>query len=205
MLLSLPKLSARLLECSLPKCDSHLSEIDKCCEDLLTCLSSSAQSCFPLRQSRSKVVTGWNEFVHEPMRVASFWNRIWVDAGCPSAGVLAQIRKRTKAQYKYAIRRVKRRRDHIVRKKIGSAIDSRNNCEFWREVKKVKSSTSGPRRPIPVIDGLIDVADICSNFRNKPSSILNSSTTTTDSLLSEIGSCVSLDAVSDIYIYLFLR
>ena len=35
------------------------------------------------------------------------WNKIWDEAGCPSTGVLSQLKKHAKTRYKYPVRRLK--------------------------------------------------------------------------------------------------
>ena len=60
----------------------------------------------------------------------------------PSSVVLAQIRKRLKSRYKYAVRRIKPRKDHIICKKIGATLSSKICKQFWREVKNnIKQSS----------------------------------------------------------------
>ena len=84
---------------------------------------------------------------------ANFWHNIWREAGSPTTGVLFQIKKSSKSRYKYEVRRLKRRKEHIRRMKIAEALThSKNMAEFWRQVRAVtkKSSTS----PVPSVDGV---------------------------------------------------
>ncbi len=46
---------------------------------------------------------GWNDHVHKVRESAILWNRIWVEAGCPEAAVLFDLRKQTKKAYKYTL------------------------------------------------------------------------------------------------------
>ena len=148
--------------------------IDTACEKLFSCLHSAAQDSLPKRSKRSKVIPGWNDSVRILRSKATFWNRVWTECGCPSIGVLSQIRKRTKTRYKYAVRSAKRRKDHTVSRKISSALSNRNNRLSWKEIKRIKLASSGKQAPSPIIDGLIKVADITNNFSSKLGSILNS-------------------------------
>ena len=111
VLSTLPVLSPELLECSNVTCVVHKAQIDSSYPRLLASLSTSAHVCFPARSKCSKVVPGWNMHVRKFKDSAVFWNTVWVEAGCPSSGVVFDLRKRTKAKYKYAIRKVKRRKD----------------------------------------------------------------------------------------------
>ena len=105
---------------------------------------------------------------------ALFWNRLWSDNGCPSSGVLSQIRKKAKSRYKYAVRSLKRRKDHIVSKKISSALTGRHNRVFWQEIKRVKRSKTAKRSQSSIVDGFTNMRDITNNFHNRLSTVLNS-------------------------------
>ncbi len=120
-----------LLSCRSPSCVSHHEEIDRFCTQFLACLSNAATLCFPVKRKKQKTLPGWNDHVRHFRDSAILWNKIWVEAGCPGAGVLFDLRKETKTAYKYAVRRIKRRRNHIVA--LLSAL-------FWKEVKLVSSS-----------------------------------------------------------------
>ena len=58
--------------------------------------------------------------------------------GCPSSGVVSQVRKKSKSRYKYKVSSLKRRGDHILSKKISSAPIERRNHDLWQEVKRFK-------------------------------------------------------------------
>ena len=62
------------------------------------------------------VVRGWNDSVKSFKEAAVFWKKLWVQADCPSPGILFDLCKCTKNEYKYAVRCVKRQCNHIIRK-----------------------------------------------------------------------------------------
>ena len=105
---------------------------------------------------------------------ARFWHQLWTDSGCPSSGVLFQIKRNAKHRFKYEVRRLKRRREHIIRDNIGNALSHSRHKDFWKEVRKLSRSTRGSRSNAPVIDGLSDPLDISHAFSSKLKDILNS-------------------------------
>jgi hypothetical protein len=115
--ISLPTLSDELQNCSDPDCKSHQPAIDSACDKLLSCLYFSGRQCLPQVSKRAKVLPGWNDSVRSLRSKALFWNRLWSENGCPSSGVVSQIRKKAKSRYKYAVRYLKRQKDHILSKK----------------------------------------------------------------------------------------
>ncbi len=98
--LSLPSLSQDLLSCRSPSCVSHHEEIDRFCTQFLACLSNAATLCLPVKRKKQKTLPGWNDHVRHFRDSAILWNKIWVEAGCPGAGVLFDLRKETKTAYK---------------------------------------------------------------------------------------------------------
>ena len=86
------------------------------------------------------MIPGWNERVRSLRDNAIFWNNLWKDAGCPALGSVADIRKKTKSKFKYAVRRLKRRRKFIIREKLSHllgtlsvlvAIMAHTSVECW--------------------------------------------------------------------------
>ena len=114
------------------------------------------------------------EFLVGIVKSARFWHQLWTDSGCPSSGVLFQIKRNAKHRFKYEVRRLKRRHEHIVRDNIGNALAHSRHKDFWKEVRKLSRSTRGSRSNVPVIDGLSDPLDISHAFSSKLKDILNS-------------------------------
>ena len=82
-----------------------------------------------------------------------------MEAGCPSSGVLSNIRRKTKAHYKFAVRRIKRRKHFIIREKLAYSREHKNAREFWDVVNRnIKSS------PAPIVDGISGDKEIADLF-----------------------------------------
>ena len=73
------------------------------------CLMDSAAQTIP--KCGGKRLADWNEEVRQFKDKSILWNKIWREAGCPSVGVLFQLRKHAKSRYKYAVRRLIRNQD----------------------------------------------------------------------------------------------
>ena len=147
---SLPKLTDAASACCEPTCDVHQSSLDEFCNQWSACLLDSASASIPMYHNSGHTrIAGWNDSARPLKDKANFWHKVWIEAGCPSAGVLAEIKKAAKTRYKYAVRRLKRRQTYIKRKKMGEAFASRNVRNFWNEVKKInKKSRSCPAQLI---------------------------------------------------------
>lgn len=174
----LPAFPLDVLYCTNPDCVSHRSTLDAFAEKFLTSLVSCSSQCLPCSSPTSSkpCLPGWNGGTRVLKKDSCFWNRVWVEAGCPSSGVLFQIKRNAKSRFKYAVRRLKRRKDHTIRNKFAQSFASKSKSQFWQQVKqfnRVKSSRS------PTIDGISDDPGICKLFSSHYESILNRDSTHT--------------------------
>ena len=103
VLCSLPKLPEEAVMCCEPNCAVHQSSLDEFCNKLFDCLLESASASIPVyyRTGRTRIA-GWNDSARPLKDKVNFWHKVWVEAACPSAGILAEIKKSAKARYKYA-------------------------------------------------------------------------------------------------------
>ena len=57
-------------------------------------------------------LAGWNLGPKELKKQANFWYKVWLNAERPSNGVL---QRKSKLRFKYSVRSIKQRQDHIKR------------------------------------------------------------------------------------------
>ena len=144
------------------------------------------------RVHRSSLVPGWNSNARLLKEKANFWHRVWHQAGCPSAGVLHQLKRAAKSRYKYEVRRLRRRDQYIRREKMAAALASHNSNSFWHQVRCVNKSQR--TSPGPSVDGVSGAQSISQLFSAKLHGILNSHDCfERDSLLQGLASSFSSD------------
>ena len=109
-------------ECQDPHCqdDSHRAERDSHVLDLLSVMIEASHVTIPMSGGKKhhsdpnrncpveKSIPGWRENVEPYREDAIFWHSVWKSAGSPSSGVLRNIMAKTRNQYHYSIRRVKK-------------------------------------------------------------------------------------------------
>ena len=73
---------------------------------------------------------GYNEYVFECRQQALFWHNIWRANGSPRHGVIADIRRNTRAGYHYTLRYIDRNKNRLQADKVKD-IESqiRSSCE----------------------------------------------------------------------------
>ena len=170
---NLPVLPDEVFYCCNPHCKVHSADISQYLTSFLNCISVAACNALPSIPStvRKHKIPGWNDAAKDLRDKANFWYRVWLEAGSPSAGVLAVIKKKSKSRYKYEVRRLKRRREHIAREKLAKAFSIRNKKDFWQNVKKFRSTSQASSHHR--IDGVIDDKATSELFRDKLSITLN--------------------------------
>ena len=194
----LPSFPQEILNCSIHDCSIHHEVLDSYTHSLISVLDSCSRLCFPsyTHSSASPRLPGWNDGTGKLREISVFWHRVWVEAGCPSPGVPFNIKRKAKTRFKYAVRRLKRRRDFLVREKLACAFTARNKQKFWSEVRHlnhVKKSYA------PSIDGISDPPHIADLFSSKFAGILNKhSSPSPNHLLSQIQSSLSSSPSEDL-------
>ena len=126
-----------------------------------------------------------------------FWHKGWVEAGCPSAGVLFNIKGNTESRFKDAVRRqLKRRKEYLIREKFASSFTSRKKDQFWCEVRRLNRV----RKSIaPCVDGVTGAQHIANLFSSRFESLLNKHPPSSPSdLLSSVQAYLSSSVYEDI-------
>ena len=101
---------------------------------------------------------------------ANFWHYIWKEDGRKRSGVLADIRRRTRAQYHYAIRMVKKDYIQLRNNRMGEAVANNNDRVLWNEVKKISSTNN----KLPnAMDGCTNIDEISNIFASKYENLYN--------------------------------
>ena len=169
---TLPELPDEVVSCADPFCESHLGAITDFQQSFLDCIRAASIEALPsISPVHSRRLPGWNDGARGLKCEANFWHKIWLEAGSPAAGVLAELKKKAKSRYKYEVRKLKRRAKFIKREKLAAAFVGHNKKNFWKEVKRVRGKPHSAKHP--VIDGTTKVSDISEVFRNKLAGTLN--------------------------------
>ena len=147
-------------------------------------------------------LSGWTRSAHTLKQSAQFWHKVWSDCGCPSSGVLFQIKKNSKRRFKYEVLRLRRRRNHIQHENLATAISYSNPQEFWKQVKKLSKPSSGAMSSSSIIDGCNNDIEISNIFASKLESLLNSvpDTTSRTSLQHRVKESITSSALSSVFI-----
>ena len=144
-------------------------------------------------------IAGWSQFVKPELQASQWWHKLWLDSGSPTAGVLFQIKKHCHHQYKYAVRPVRRRQDHIKSAKLAEALLQSPNCNFCSEVHQF----SGNKKPSPspVVDIFTGSDNIANLFSNNLKQLSNSTDSSASAeLLDNLESALTSTDIEHVYV-----
>ena len=105
------------------------------------------------------VIPGWSECVAPFKNDAAFWHFLWREAGRPDKGEVRNIMVKTRNQYHYTVRKVKKLAGDIWAQKLLEASEN-GSIELLKEMKKVKGSKK-ERPDLPETD-MIKGANVCT-------------------------------------------
>ena len=86
-----------------------------------------------------------------------------------------QLKKKAKSQYKYEVRRLRRRQHRITCEKVDSALSQGRSRDIWREVHLMKKKANGSNSSPVSIDGESSDASIAELFSLILKQLLNAS------------------------------
>ena len=176
----LAEISAILSTLNVPfdciKCEDYLCTHTKHHDDVQyfhdRIISACTQAATDIpKTSQSSNIPGWNMHVEESKKTSLFWHDLWRINGSPRQGTIADIMRRTRAKYHYAIRYVKRMSETLKKQAMARAISENNSRELWQEVKKIRKNKSEKSY---CIDNAIGEYNIASLFAIKYEELYNS-------------------------------
>ncbi len=174
-LLSNVELPAECIACDGVSCEQHVQCIEALYSGIVNACSIAASECIPTsapnQSHKTTRIAGWNDHVQESKERALFWHALWKCNDSPRHGILADIRRRTRAQYHSALRRLKIQNESKRADRLACSLMNNNITRFWQDVKRLRgASNSSPS----VIDGAKGSAAISQIFVEKYKQLYNS-------------------------------
>ena len=137
------------LACSDLNCHSseHKGVITDCCKAVENCLRNAGAEHIPSQAPRRNrpVIPGWNNFVSEKRAAALEAFRIWKENDRPLTGLIWEVKRRTQAQFKWAVKQCRLLEKQTRADKAASAL-LRSSKLFWKEIDR-QSTAKLPRAP----------------------------------------------------------
>jgi hypothetical protein len=146
-----------------------------------------------------KTIPGWRDIVEPYKQDAVFWHGVWQSADRPSHGELKNIMTRTRNQYHYAIRRVKKMANTLRARNLLQASET-SSCELLKEMKKLKGSNKDTSDLPSTVGGVSGEDNIVEKFKDVYSALYNSSESSVDlsKLKDQLRDEISVDSLHEV-------
>ena len=153
------------------QCDTHVNDIHRLHDDIISSIMEASEVIPSTTTKTSKNIPGWDTSVSYKKEIALFWRSIWISMNSPRDGHVADIMRRTRAQYHYTIRKLKRSNDLLRKKSMARAISEKNSRNLWCEAYKIRRNNSTVPNCIDNVSGAEEISNL---FLNKYSTLYNS-------------------------------
>ena len=161
------------LQCRDPMCqiDSHRSQLNEYCNQLIECCVKSGEECFPVVKCSKRQKPYWKDNVKPERDKCLFWGKIWKECEQPRVGVVADVYRKSKRDYHYACRSIRKHEKQLRKARMFENIIQNNQRNFWDEMKKINPCK---RNNPPHIDGYTEPEAIAQLFADKYENLYNS-------------------------------
>ena len=131
---------------------------------------------------------------------AVFWHGVWQSADRPAHGELKNIMTRTRNQYHYAIRRVRKMANSLRARNLLQASET-SSCDLLKEMKKIKGSKKDQGDLPDSVGGVSGEEHIVEKFKEVYSALYNSSESNADliKLKDKLREEISADSVEEVH------
>ena len=155
-------------------CDGHVKvALNQLYDDVVAAITMASQNSIHtpgVSRGNDFNRPGWKEFasdLYDIFRDAYF---LWRDSGSPRQGMLFDMKNRTKARFKSAMRFIKNNEDTLKKDSLARKLLSKNDKEFWKEIRVMNSSNM----PLPnVIDGVTGSGNIVDMWKSYYNDLFN--------------------------------
>ena len=119
--------------------------IDNYYESVMSCIRQAGEQCLPVKRGSitdNYVMPGWNDIVHEKHQVARDAFLEWVMLGKPRQGPEFISMKRTRAQFKLALRYCKQHEEKLRADNYANSLADKDYTKFWQHIRKASNGKS---------------------------------------------------------------
>ena len=159
------------MQCKLAE---HKSQLDTLYLDICSALRRSSEAHIAssnVKDCRDFVVPGFNGIVKDLHSEARNAYIIWRSQGRPRQGPLCELMRRTRLNFKYALRQCQRTEDTARADAMANSLANNDSASFWKHTKAKRN------RSVPLasnVDGYVGNRDIANMWQQHYSALLNS-------------------------------
>ena len=143
----------------------HHKQIDVLYDSIVKCLQTASEeelcvSGSHIRKHKNHNIPGWNDYVKDAHEAAREAFRTWHVNGKPRQGTSFNIMKRTRALFKYALRRCKRNEAQIKADLLAKSVSHKDYRTFWKDIKNAQNENMPQATCINGVSGSDSICDM---------------------------------------------
>ena len=132
--------------------------------DIVCCLEKAGNNLYSNVKKKKYVNRpGWSEYVSEFYKAARDAFSIWCEVGKPRQGPVFELRKRSNARFKYALRFIKSNEEVMRKDSLAKKLAGKSPKAFWDEIKRVSNNTMSLPTNIEGVTGRNNIAELWRN------------------------------------------
>jgi len=118
-----------------------LINLDGFYANIVSCLNLASRVCLPHRRVSSSQysVPGWNTYVREKHDEARSSYLLWLEQGTPRYGVLYDDMRKSRAQFKLALRHCQQHLEEMKADACAHSVFDKDARKFWQDVYKMNN------------------------------------------------------------------
>ena len=166
------ELDYEVFTCRNTQCGIHNDQTKIWFTEVIKILLDASEISLPMtgNKHKPKTIPGWNEYVKPKLETSLFWHNIWIECGRPRQGNVADIMRRTRAQYHHAVKYARKEYNNTRNTRMAEAISRNKNRDLWKEVQTMTQA----KQELPnVIDGQTGNENIANIFYEKSKHLYN--------------------------------
>ena len=166
--------------------DQHCQDRDHLVLDMMSTVIETSHQTIPLSRGGKmkkidprkhcpieEVIPGWTEIVAPYKRDAAFWHFLWREADRPDRGEVRNIMVKTRNQYHYAVRKVKKMAGSIRERRLLEASEA-GSVKLLEEMRKVRGGKKDKPELPENVAGVCGEDLIVDKFREVYEQLYNS-------------------------------
>ena len=161
-------LFCRTQNCTL---ESHKDDLNEAYHFFIESLKRNSDHLTVANRNRKfKIVPGWSENCKQLYDIARKNFLQWKEDGMIRSGLLYDLMKQSRNEFKKAFKRCKKNEERIKNNKLVNSFQRCNKNKFWSEIRKFKKNNTNN---LTKIDDCMELSDAVKVFNNKFKSIFD--------------------------------
>ena len=150
---------------------SHLLYLESLWNTFISIVKEVGEEVFGKVSGKKHCVPGWKDYVREFYLISRETFKLWKSSGSPRFGQLACAMRKSRADFKYALRQCRLRENEMRAEALSRKLQSGEVVPFWRDIQSIgKGHCILPER----VDEAVGEKEIATLWKDKFSQVLNS-------------------------------